>query len=69
MRAESLGSIEGVRELSQALSEKASLSNRDVRGILSLLPQVEWTPRCPDLKEGWISLQWLECRLIFHLTK
>ena len=37
-----------------------------LRGTLSLLPQVEWAPRCPDSKEGLISLQWLECSLIFH---
>ena len=38
-----------------------------VRGTLSLLPQVEWTLRCPDSKVGRISLQWLEWRLVFHL--
>ena len=32
----------------QAPQEQASLSNRYVRGTLSLLPQVEWTPRCHD---------------------
>ena len=31
-------------------------------------PQVEWTPRCPDSKEGHVSQKWLKCRLIFHLT-
>ena len=39
------------------------------RGTLTLLPQVEWIPRCTDSKEGRISLQGLECRLVFHLTK
>ena len=53
----------------QAPQEEASLSSRYVTGTLSLLPQVEWTPRCTDLKEGRISLQWLEFRLIFHLTR
>ena len=49
----------------QAPQEYPFLSNRYVRGTLSLLPQVEWKPRCPDSKEGRISLQLLECRLIF----
>ena len=44
----------------QAPQEEASLSNRYVRGTLSLMPQVEWTLRCPDSKEAQISLQWLE---------
>ena len=30
-----------------------------VRGILFFLLQVKWTPRCPDSKEGQISLQTL----------
>ena len=53
----------------QAPQEYPSLSNRYVRGTMSLLPQVEWIQRCPDWKEGWISLQWLECRLVFHRTR
>ena len=32
----------------QAPQEELSLSNRYVRGTLSLLPQMESTPRCPD---------------------
>ena len=40
-----------------------------VRGTLTLLPKMEWIPRCTDSIEGRISLQGLECRLIFHLTK
>ena len=32
----------------QALQEEPSLSNRQVRETLSLLPQVEWISRCPD---------------------
>ena len=39
------------------------------RETLTLLPQVEWIVRCTDSKEGRISLQGLECRLVFHLTK
>ena len=45
------------------------LSNRYVRGTLCFLSQVEWTVRDPDSKEGRISLQWLKCRLVFHLTR
>ena len=69
MRADSLASTEVQVNFPQAPQEEASLSNRYVRGTLSLLPQVEWTPRCPDSKEGRISLQWLECRLFFHLIR
>ena len=54
---------------SQALQEEPSLRNRYVRGTLCFLPQVEWTTRCPDSKQGRVSLQWLKCRLIFHLTR
>ena len=34
----------------QAPQEEPSLSNKYVRGTPSLLPQVEWIPRFPDLK-------------------
>ena len=54
---------------SQAPQEEASLRNRYVRGSLCFLPQVEWTPICPDSKECRVSLQWLKCRFIFHLTR
>ena len=53
----------------QAPQEERSLSNRYVRGTLNLLPHVQWILRFPDSKESWISLQWLECRLVFHLTR
>ena len=69
MRAVTLASTEEVSQLSKKLQQEASLSNRYVRKTLGLLPQVEWTPRCPDSKEAQISLQWLEYRLIFHLTR
>ena len=69
MRADSLASTEEQANFPQAPQEDASFSNRYVRGILSLLPQVEWTLRCPDSKEDWISVQWLECRLVFHLPR
>ena len=49
----------------QAPQEEPSLSNRYVKGTLSLLPQMDWIPRCLDSKEGRISLQWLECRIGF----
>ena len=52
----------------QAPQEEPSLSNRYVRGTLNLLPHVQWIPRFPDSKESRISLQWLECRHVFHLT-
>ena len=53
----------------QAPQEETSLSNIYVRGTQSLLPHVDWILRCCDSKEGRISLQWLECRLAFHLTR
>ena len=53
----------------QAPQVEFSLSNRYVRGTLCFLSQVEWTVRGPDSKEGWISLQFLECRLVFHFTR
>ena len=46
-----------------------SLSNRYVRGTLCFLSQLEWTKTGPDSKDGWISLQWLKFRLVFHLTR
>ena len=51
----------------KAPQKESSLSNRYVRGTLNLLPHVQWIPRFPDSKESRISLQWLECRLLFHL--
>ena len=53
----------------QAPQEEPSLSNWYVRGTLNLLPHAQWIPRFPDSKECRISLQWLECRLVFHLTR
>ena len=68
-RADSQDSIEDVGQHSTSNSRGAFPQQKDVRGTRSLLPQVEWIPRCPDSKEGRISLQWLECRLVFHLTR
>ena len=53
----------------KATQEEPSLSTRYVRGTLNLLPHVQWIPRYPDSKQSLIPLQWLECRLIFHLTR
>ena len=53
----------------QAPQKEHFLSNRYVRGILNLLPHVQWILRFPDSKESQISLQWLECRLVFHFTR
>ena len=69
LRADSLALTKRYANFPQAPQEEASLRNRYVRGTLSLLSQVEWTSRCPDSKECWISLQWLECRLIIHLIR
>ena len=52
----------------KAPQEELSLSNRYVIGILNLLPHVQWILRFPDSKESPIFLQWLECRLVLHLT-
>ena len=72
MRAHSLASDEEVSQISTSTSRRGFRQPHTywyVRGCLSLLPQVEWTLRCSASKEGRISLQWLECRLIFHLTR
>ena len=53
----------------QAPLEEPSPSNRYVRVTQNLLPHVQWIPRFPDLKESQISMQWLECRLVFPLTR
>ena len=53
----------------QALQEEPSLSNRYVRGTLNLLPYMQWISRFPDSKESRISLQWHQCRIVFHLTR
>ena len=43
----------------QPCQEKLSLRNMYARWTLCFLLQVKWTPICPDLKEGKISLQML----------
>ena len=49
---DSLSSTEEVSQFTQAPQEEASLRNRYVRGTLCFLPQVEWTPTCPDSKKA-----------------
>ena len=65
--ADSQDSIKEVGYIPTTPQEEPSLSNRYVRGTLNLLRQVQWIPRFPELKESQISLQWLECRLVFLL--
>ena len=62
---DSLSSTEDESQLPQAPQEEPSLRNRYVRGTLCYLPQVEWTPRCRDSKEGRVSLQWLNAGSYF----
>ena len=67
-RADSQDSIKEVGHIPTTPQEEPSLSSRYVRGTLNLLRHVQWIPRFPELKESRISLQWLECRLVFLLT-
>ena len=69
MSTDSLLHFKRYAKFPQVPQEEASLSNRYVAGTLNFLPQVEWTPGCPDSKEGWISLQEVECMLIFYLKR
>ena len=66
--ADSEDSIKEVGHIPTTPEEEPSFSNRYVRGTLNLLRHVQWNPRFPELKESRISLQWLECRLVFPLT-
>ena len=67
-RADSQDSIKEVGHIPTTPQEEPSLSNGYVRGTLNLLHHMQWIPRFPESKESRISLQWLECRLIFLLT-
>ena len=67
-RGDSQDSIKEVGHIPTTPQEQSSLSSRYVRGTLNLLRHVQWIPRFPESKERRISLQWLECRLIFLLT-
>ena len=67
-RADSQVSIKEVGHIPTTPQEEPSLSNRYVRRTLNMLRHVQWIPRFPESKESRISLQWLECRLVFLLT-
>ena len=67
-RADFQDSIKEVGHIPTKPQEEPSLINWYVRGTLNLLRHVQWIPRFPESKESRISLQWLECRLIFLLT-
>ena len=67
-RADSQVSIKEVGHIPTTPQEEPSLRNRYVRGNLNFLRQLQWIPRFPESKESRISLQWLECRLVFLLT-
>ena len=64
-RADSQDSIKEVGHIPTTPQDEPSLSNRYVRGTLNLLRHVQWIPRFPESKESRISLQWLECTLVF----
>ena len=67
-RADSQDSIKEVGHIPTTPQEEASLSNWYVRGTLNLLRHVQWIPKFPESLDSRISLQWLECRLVFLLT-
>ena len=67
-RADSQDSIKEVGHIPTTPQEEPSLSNRYVRGTLNLLHLVQWIPRFPESKQSRISLQCLQCRLVFLLT-
>ena len=67
-RADSQGSIKEVGHIPTTPQGEPSPCNRYVRVTLNLLNHVQWIPRFPESKESRISLQWLECRLVFFLT-
>ena len=68
-RADSQDSIKEVGHIPITPQKEPSHSNRYVIGTLNLLHHVQWIPRFPESKESRIYLQWLECRLLFLLTK
>ena len=67
-RVDSQDSIKEVGHIPTTPQEEPYLSNRYVGGTLNFLCSVQWIPRFPESKESQISLQWLECRLVFLLT-
>ena len=66
--SDSQDSIKQVGHIPTTPQEEPSVSNQYLRGTLNLLRNVQWIPRFPEPKESRISLQWLECRLVFLLT-
>ena len=66
--ADSQDSIKKEGHIPTTPQEEPSLNNPYVRGTLNLLRHLQWIPRFPELKESLITLQWLECRLLFLLT-
>ena len=66
--ADSQDSIKKEGHIPTTPQEEPSQNNRYVRGTLNLLRHLQWIPRFPELKESLITLQWLECRLLFLLT-
>ena len=56
MRAVSLSSTEEVSQLSTSVSSEVFPQEYVLRRTLWFLLQVKWTARCPDWKEGQISL-------------
>ena len=67
-RADSQDSIKELGHIPTKSQEEPSLSNQYVRGTLNLLRHVQCILSFPESKESRISLQWLECRLVFLLT-
>ena len=67
-RADCQDSIKEVGHIPSTPEEEPSLSNWYVRGTLNLLRHVQWIPKFPESIDSRISLQWLECRLVFLLT-
>ena len=57
MRADYLSSTEDVSQLSTTTSRGLFPQEYVLRRMLIFLLQVKWTLRCPDSKEGQISLQ------------
>ena len=69
MRADSLSLTEEVSQFSTSTSSgvfpKQYVGERD--SVLSVSRGMN--RERPDSKEGWISLQWLKFRLVFHVKR
>ena len=69
MRADSLVSTQEECQLSTSTS-RGGFSQLYVREWdTDFASEWEWTMRCTDSKEGQITLQWLECWLVFLLKR